>query len=69
MKCPNHDVELVKKEIIYGYPASGKDYSNVLLGGCCVMPNSPRYGYECPVDKEVYLMKDGKLVTEREEED
>jgi len=60
--CPEHNVSLVKKRIIYGLPDPKSDHSNVILGGCCVSDDSPRFGYECPTDQEVYYLKDGGLV-------
>jgi hypothetical protein len=59
MKCPTHDVELIKKRILYGCPIHGKDYRGVILGGCCIDEDSPEYGYQCPVGKEVYYLDPG----------
>ena len=47
---------------MYGMPDPKSDHSNVILGGCCVSDDSPRFGYECPVDREAYFLKDGGLV-------
>ena len=69
LKCPKHNVPLVKKAVLYGYPALGGDYSNVILGGCCVSNDSPKHGFECPVGEEVYFLdSNGKLVSDETEE-
>jgi len=62
MKCPHHDVELVKKEIVYGLPDPDYDFSDVILGGCCIPEYPPRFGYECPVCTRTYTIKDKVLV-------
>lgn len=60
--CPKHKATMIKKKIIYGYPAIGENYNDVILGGCCVDDNSPKYGYECSVGKEVYIEKNGRII-------
>lgn len=63
-QCPEHGNALIKKSVVYGYPIPGKDYSKCILGGCCVSEDSPKHGYECPVDKMVFYLKDGRLTEE-----
>jgi len=68
-QCPKHHVSLIKKEVLYGYPAPGEDYSNVILGGCCISSDSPKHGFECSVGKEVYFLdKTGTLIPDETEE-
>lgn len=67
LMCPSHNVRLKKKRVMYGLPIPTMDYSDVILGGCDVDDSKP-YGYECPVDGEVfYLDDDGKLYKENED--
>jgi len=65
--CPEHNAALIQKKILYGYPDPSGDYSKVILGGCCVSNDSPKYGFECPVDQEAFIMKNGKLNSLRED--
>lgn len=68
-RCSKHNVPLVKKEVLYGYPAPGEDYSNVILGGCCVSDDSPKFGFECPVDARVFFLgKSGELIPDEDQE-
>ena len=67
--CPKHNVPLKKMRVMYGMPDPKSDYSNVILGGCCFSDNSPRFGYECPTDREVYYLDvDSNLYREYEED-
>ena len=60
--CPKHNVPLVKKPIMYGYPISDEN-NDVILGGCCIDFDSPKFGYECPIEKEAYYLgKDGNML-------
>lgn len=61
MLCPIHKVSLLRKQIIYGYPTIEDYNKDVIFGGCCLTKSSPRYGYECPIDKKVYIRKGSKL--------
>lgn len=68
LRCPEHDAFLGTKRVMYGLPIPGENYDDVVLGGCCVSPDSPKYGYECPVGKEVYYLdSDGSLRRDEEE--
>jgi hypothetical protein len=68
-RCPEHNVVLKKKPIMYGLPDPNEDYSGVILGGCCIPFNAKKYGYECPVDGEVYYLEDDEpYFTEDDEE-
>lgn len=69
MMCPKHNVFLKKTRVTYGEPDPRKDYSNVILGGCCIPPDAPKFGYVCPVNEAIYYLDfDGKLYTEDEED-
>lgn len=54
-RCPKHNMVLIRKPILYGYPEPQGDYSKVILGGCCVSDDSPKYGLECPVDQKAFV--------------
>lgn len=64
--CQKHKVALVRKPIMYGLPCSGHDYSDVILGGCCIDDDSPQFGYWCPQGQEVYFLKDGQLIADED---
>ncbi len=68
MNCPEHSTTLIEKPVLYGYITPEQDTSGYLLGGCVVRQDSPEFGYECPIDKAVFYLKDGKLVKEEAEE-
>ena len=60
--CPQHNVPLIRKRVLYGYPAPNEDYSKYILGGCCVSDDSPKHGFECPVDQQAFVVNSkGKL--------
>jgi len=68
--CSKHGLPLIKKPILYGLPMEGMDFSDVILGGCC-MGEYGRFGYQCPVDGEAFIRdeKGGmKKMYEEEEE-
>ena len=67
LKCPKHDVVLKRKRVLYGFPAAG-NHDNVIIGGCCIEPDSKSHGYECPVDKKVYYLDErGNLYLEEDD--
>ncbi len=54
--CPEHNTALIRKRILYGYPDPSADHSKVILGGCCVSDDSPKHGFECPVDHKAFIV-------------
>jgi hypothetical protein len=63
--CPIHDTGFEKKEFVWGEPSEDPEYyakHNLIAGGCIVPIDAPKYGYVCPVDKDVYYLDSkGKL--------
>jgi hypothetical protein len=53
---------------MYGLPIPGGVYDDVILGGCCVYEDSPKFGYRCPVGGEAYFLKNGQLVLDADED-
>ena len=51
---------------MYGLPYPDEKDDNVISGGCCVGNDSPVFGYRCPVGREEYCLKDGRLLLVKE---
>lgn len=64
--CPDHNVPLCRLPIMYGLPYPDEKDDNVISGGCCVGNDSPVFGYRCPVGREEYCLKDGRLLLVKE---
>ena len=64
--CPEHKIPMKKAKIYWGYLHSDLEEKlikkgGVIIGRCCVLANSPKYGYICAKGNEEYMMFEGKL--------
>ena len=62
--CPDHNSPLKRLPVMYGMPIPGEKYDDVILGGCCVSDDSPKFGYQCPTDRVVFYLRNGVLEKE-----
>lgn len=63
MTCPTHNKRLKRKPILWGMPEPGPGLDKYILGGCCIMPDAPEYGYVCTVDDAVFIKNEnGELI-------
>jgi hypothetical protein len=60
VKCPVHNVVMIKKRILWGMPVEPIK-KDVILGGCDMPKNAPKYGYICPTENETYYFLEGRL--------
>lgn len=60
--CPVHNISLCRMPVMYGMPIIGIKYDDVILGGCCVEDDSPKFGYRCPVGREDFFIRNGELI-------
>ncbi|MFH2145390.1 MAG: hypothetical protein ABII75_05090 [Candidatus Omnitrophota bacterium] len=69
MKCPKCGKIMPRKPIMYGLPYPDGNYEDVVLGGCCVEEDSPKFAYECPVCRKAFVLKQRQLLPLDEDEE
>jgi len=69
-KCPKCSKILQKKRIEYGLSSPEmQDDENIILGGCCITDESPKFAYQCFNCEKLFALDKGELIPFEEDEE